>query len=93
MLKAVPKPVGHDIAVKRADKAENAAKWLPENALYSAWAEMQETAPVKALCVSWYVPGKTEGALRLKMRLYCESTNDGTALGTDVFHRLTRPPE
>jgi hypothetical protein len=93
MLKAVPKPEGHDIAQHRADKAGDASKWLPENALYSAWEEMRENAPTKAMCVAWYIPGSTDGALRLRMRLFCETTNDGTALGADVFHRLTRPPE
>lgn len=91
-LKLVPKPEGFELAEKRAN-ASDASRWLPEDALYAAWEEISETEPVKAFCVAWYVPGSKPGALKLRMRLYCEEVNDGTSLGTDIFHRLTDPPD
>jgi hypothetical protein len=92
-LKAVPKPLNQDLAERRMDIDPGANNWLPENALYSAWEELSEFPATKALVVAWYVPGSTPGSLKLRMRLYTECVNDGTAISADLFQRLTKVSE
>lgn len=92
-LKAVPKPVGHDFNERRAGTDQNAASWLPEDALYSAYEEMKDIPPVKALVVAWYVPGTKPGSLVLRSRLFCEGVCEGDSLATALFQRLTKDPE
>jgi hypothetical protein len=89
-LKAVPKPESHDLNAARADKFDDAASWLPEDALYSAWKDLEAArargAPVKALIIAWYEPTDSrQGSCQVNRRMFCETTNDGTALLTDLF--------
>lgn len=95
-LKAVPKPIAHDINLARTERTNDASKWLPEDALYAAWEELQAAraagAPVKALIIAWYEETSSEqGACDLRRRIYCETTNDATALATDLFFACNAP--
>jgi hypothetical protein len=90
-LKSVPKPLNQDLADRRMDRSNFSCNWLPDNALYSAFEELNEKPAVKALLVAWYVPGETPGSLRLRTRLYSEGVNDSTALVADLFQRYTKP--
>lgn len=86
-LKMVDEPEAFDINQRRARKTESATEWFPKDALYSASKELDGKAPAKALMVAWYE--MVDGAQRFRYRLYCETANDGTALGADVFRELT----
>jgi carbonic anhydrase len=92
-LKAVPKPIGNELNTKRANDSADASAWLPEDALYSAYEEMKDTPPVKAMVVAWYVPGSKPGTLSLRMRLFCEGICEGDSLAGAIFQRLTKDPE
>lgn len=87
-LTLVKKPEGHELAHKRAAKKDSATEWFPKDALYSASKMLEGKEPAKALLVAWYeMDGDTQ---RLEYRLFCETPNDGTALGADIFQRLSR---
>jgi hypothetical protein len=92
-LKAVPKPATSEFNTKRAEQNADASAWLPEDALYSAYEEMKDAPPVKAMMVAWYVPGSKPGALNLRMRLFCEGICEGDSLAAAIFQRLTKDPE
>lgn len=92
-LKAVPKPATSEFNTKRANDNADASAWLPEDALYSAYEDMRDTPPVKAMVVGWYVPGIKPGTLILRCRLFCEGICEGDALATALFQRLTKDPE
>jgi hypothetical protein len=92
ILKPVPKPEGQEFMDRRASVAANASLWLPENALYDAWLDMQTSPPVKSLIVAWYAQNET-GQICSRLRLYNETTNDATALSAEVFHWIMRRTE
>jgi hypothetical protein len=87
-LKAVPKPEGHDLNARRADAAADASRWLPEDALYSAYEELSRTKPYGALIVAWYEQ-RENGDIALRLRLWNDRVNDVTALAAEVFHKMT----
>jgi hypothetical protein len=83
-LRAVPKPEGHDLNTRRADKEADASKWLPENALYDAYEQLIKGTPTGALVVAWYEKNE-HGCLQFRMRQWNERTNDGIALAAEIF--------
>lgn len=87
-LKMVEKPEGFDLSVRRSEKKASATEWFPKDALYSASKELDGKPPAKALMVAWYEMD-AEGAQFFRYRLYCEHPNDATALGADIFRKLT----
>lgn len=87
-LKLVEKPEGFELSARRAEKKESATEWFPKDALYSASKELDGKAPAKALLVAWYAMDD-DGTQQFRYRLYCENPNDATALGADVFKKLT----
>lgn len=87
-LKLVDMPEGFELNARRAEKKESATEWFPADALYSASKELDGKPAAKALLVAWYAMDD-DGTQRFRYRLYCENANDGTALATDVFRRLT----
>ena len=86
-LKAVPKPVGHDVVARRVEQDLDTATWLPENVLYDVSEHLKERGPTKAMIIAWYRPDEETG-FALEYSLYCEKTNDGTALAADLFHQI-----
>lgn len=84
-LKVIPKPVGFDVSEKRADKAADASKWLPADALYSAFEELIKAKGVKALIVAWYEVDPKTGNIVMRSRLFNETQNDGRALCAELF--------
>lgn len=90
MLKAVPRPAAFDINNRRSDKASDAAKWMPEDALYDAYQDIEANGAAKALVVAWYAPHPTKpGCLTMRFRLFNESDNDGRALAAELFQSVT----
>lgn len=92
-LKPIPKPIAHDLNERRADNNQNAGAWLPEDALFSAYEDMKDTPPVKAMVIAWYVPGEKPGSLQLRTRLFCEGICEGDSLAVALFQRMTKDPE
>lgn len=86
-LTLVDQPASFDINERRSRKSESATEWFPKDALYSASKELDGKEPAKALMVAWYE--MEDGKQRFRYRLYCETANDGTALGADIFRELT----
>lgn len=89
-LKVIPKPAGFDVSEKRADKAADASKWLPTDALYSAFEEITKAAGIKALSVAWYETDPVSGNIVLRSRLFNETENDGRALHAELFLSMCR---
>lgn len=85
-MKLVPKPVGHDFNVRRAESCADASKWLPENALYQAYEEISKGI-TGALIVAWYEKNE-EGHIRMRLRHWNERTNDGVALAAEMFRAI-----
>jgi len=90
-LTPVPKPEGYELRTKRADTTADASKWLPEDALYEAYLEMQKDPVSHALIIAWFTQNEA-GEIRRRMRLYNATCNDGKALGVEMFHVLTTDP-
>lgn len=83
-LKAVPKPAGFELNQARSDKSASARDWLPEDALYSAWEQIQKDRPVHgALVVAWYSLSEA-GLPILKFTLHNEECRLGLALAADL---------
>lgn len=90
MLTAIPKPTAFDINNRRSDKESDASKWLPSDALYDAYQDIEAKGVTKALAVAWYAPHPTKpGALVMRFRLFNESDNDGRALASELFQTIT----
>lgn len=90
MLTAVPKPTAFEINNRRSDKEADAAKWLPEDALYDAYQNLEANPAIKALLVAWYAPHPTKpGLLSMRYRLFNETDNDGRALAAELFQTVT----
>lgn len=87
-LTLVDQPDAFDLNERRARKTESATEWFPKDALYSASRELDGKEPAKALLVAWYEMNE-EGRQIFRYRLFCETPNDGTALGADIFRELT----
>jgi hypothetical protein len=85
-LSAVPKPLGFEFRDRRAFQTNNADAWLPADALYDAYRDMEADGVVHAMVVAWYAVDET-GAQRLRFRLAHARENDGRALLVDLFKR------
>lgn len=87
-LRAIPKPEGFELRDKRSEKTNDAAAWLPEDALYDAQqAMMGEMKPSTAMVVAWFYRD-AEGKQRLTFRLYNQTNNDGVALAAMLPMRI-----
>lgn len=87
-LQLVPKPAGFELRDKRSEKTNDASKWLPADALFSAHQAMQgDMRPAKALIVAWFFLD-AEGEQRMTFRLFNETDNDGIALVARIPSRL-----
>lgn len=90
MLTSIPKPAAFEINNRRSDRESNAAAWLPEDALYDAYQELESRPATKALLVAWYAPHPSKpGLLTMRFRLFNESDNDGRALAGELFQTIT----
>lgn len=90
MLTAIPKPAAFDINNRRSNKESDAAKWLPADALYDAYQDLEARPATKALLVAWYAPHPSKpGLLTMRFRLFNESDNDGRALAAELFQTIT----
>ena len=86
-LKAVPKPDGHELRLKRACRNEDASKWLPEDALYDAYEGLKTTSAEAAMIVAWYTR-LPDGNLSIKYRCYSEHDRQHVALASDLLASL-----
>lgn len=84
----VEQPETYELSERRSKKTDSATEWFPKDALYSASKELDGKPPSKALMVAWYELDET-GEQYFRYRLYCENPNDGTALGADIFRKMT----
>ncbi len=89
-LRAVPKPEGHDITLRRAEAAEDCTKWLPENAMYEVYEDLKKKSPVRALIITWY-DENPDGSLRLRVVQWNEHGNESRALSAELFTYMNAP--
>lgn len=89
-LRAVPKPEGHELTVRRAEKTEDATKWFPEDALYTVYEELQKKPAVRAFICTWYEENP-DGTLRLRVTQWNEHGNHSRALAAEVFAWINQP--
>jgi hypothetical protein len=87
-LRALPKPDGFELREKRADKACDGRKWLPEDALYDASRQMHDDPPVGAMIVAWYARNEESGNVVLKYRCWHEHDRQTMALAADLVRDL-----
>jgi hypothetical protein len=88
-LKAVPKPEGHDLRAARVEKVDN-TKWLPEDALYSAYEEISKAKVERALVCAWWEKDEN-GEMHMNFRSYSEHPQQVTALVAVLFGYMTAP--
>jgi hypothetical protein len=89
MLKPLSKPEGFELRVKRAEKDDDATKWLPEDALHDASRAMQESAPAGAMIVVWYTPAE-DGKYAIRYRIWQDGPRRAVGLAADLLGDLTR---
>ncbi len=86
-LRALPKPDGFELREKRAEKADDGRKWLPEDALFDASRAMQDAPPTQAMIVVWYSRNE-DGKVVLKYRCWHEHDRQTMALAADLVRYL-----
>lgn len=85
-MKALPMPDGHELRMRRADKANNGQLWLPEDALYDASTAIEK--PAIALVVAWYEK-LDSGNHTIKYRIWQEYPRASVALAADLMTDLS----
>jgi hypothetical protein len=86
-LKAVPKPEGFDLRLKRAESQDSCRMWLPEDAIYDAYMQMKDENVVSAAVIAWYVKNPN-GTLSLRYRISHEHDRQGVAIAADLLHEM-----
>ena len=88
-LRAVPEPEGYELRHARIEKGDN-TKWLPEDALYSAYEALSKVKVERAMIVAWWESDE-EGNVRLNYRAYSEHPQQNTALAAVLLGYLSAP--
>ena len=88
-MKVVPTPEGYDLRHARMEKSDN-TKWLPEDALYSAYEAMAKVKIERAMLVAWWESDEN-GTVRLNFRAFSEHPQQNTALAAVLLGYLSAP--
>jgi hypothetical protein len=88
-LRAIPKPEGHELRAARCEKNDN-TKWLPEDALYSAYEAMSKAKVERAMICAWWESDEN-GVVRLNFRAFSEHPQQNTALAAVLLGYLSAP--